>query len=117
VQIPDYAPDAVILALPEATHSPSNRGRTNAFCTVVVAFSGSSPLLVTVGQETRRLQAGETLVFDSSFGFSFSAAGDAQARALVFEIWNPNVSSVERDALAALAITATAFDRRLQDLA
>jgi aspartate beta-hydroxylase len=117
VRIPDYAPDAAILALPPGTRTPPRYGRTNAFCTVVIAFAGSPPLHVTVGGETVQLQAGETRIFDPSFEFAYASASDAQTRALVFDVWNPNVASLERDAVAALAATAITFDRRLLDLA
>lgn len=117
VRIDSYAPDTVLMELPPATHTSPRHGRTNAFCTVIANFSGSAPLQVTVGRETRRLEASAALVFDPSFGFAFANEGNEPARALVFEVWNPGVSETERAAIATLAITATAFDRQLQELA
>lgn len=117
VRIPNYAPDAAILLLPPGGRTAPHRGRTNAFCTVVVTFSGSAPLQVTVGGESRQLQAMQSLAFDPSFEFEYAAIGDAQARALVFEVWNTGVSLLERDALSALATAVVDFDRRLQELA
>lgn len=116
-QIDSYAPDTLLLGLPPATHTPLRYGRTNAFCTVIANFSGSTPLQVTVGRETRRLEPSAALVFDPSFGFAFANEGSEPARTLVFEVWNPAVSKTERAAIATLAITATAFDRQLQELA
>lgn len=116
VRIPGYAPDVAVLGLPPATRTPQRHGRSNAFCTVVITFSHSAPLQVTVGSQTRTLRAAESLIFDPSFEFSFASDGDTQARALVFDIWHPAVVPPERDALGALAAAAVAFDRRLQEL-
>jgi hypothetical protein len=84
---------------------------------IVVAFCDSAPLQVMVGGELRRLHANESLAFDPSFEFEFSAAGESGARALAIEVWHPGVSRLERDALAALATAAVNFDTRLQELA
>lgn len=117
VRIPNYAPDASIIAVQPGGHTVRHYGRTNAFCMVVVAFCDSAPLQVMVGGESRRLHANESLAFDPSFEFEFSAAGDSGSRALAIEVWNPGVSPLERDALTALSTTAVGFDTRLQELA
>lgn len=114
-RIPNYTPDVEILALPSGTGTPTRRGRSNAFCTIVVGFAGSAPLRVTVGGEPRQLHAGQALAFDPSFGFEY-AAGDAPVRALSLETWNPGLSPLERDALTALTAAVVEFDSRLQEL-
>ncbi len=115
-RIPNYTPDVEILAFPSETGTPTLRGRSNAVCTIVVGFAGSAPLRVTVGGEPRQLHAGQALAFDPSFGFEY-AAGDAPVRALSFEVWNPGLSPLERDALTALTAAVVEFDSRLQELA
>lgn len=117
VRIPNYAPDVSILALQPGARTTPRYGRTNAFCTIVATFSGSAPLEVTVGGDSRQLHATESLAFDPSFEFEFSAAGDSPVRALVLDAWNPGVSMLERDALIALTTAVVNFDARLQDLA
>ena len=116
VRIPNYAPNVEILALRPGSGTATLRGRTNAFCTIVVVFEESGPLRVTVGGESRQLPAGQALAFDPSFGFDY-AADDAPVRALVFEDWNPGISPLERDALTALIQAVVDFDSRLQNLA
>lgn len=116
VRIPNYAPDVEILALQPGTSTPARRGRSNAFCTIVVGFAGSAPLRVTVGGEPRQLHAGQALAFDPSFGFQY-AAGDTPVRALALDVWNPGLSPLERDALTALTAAVVEFDSRLQELA
>lgn len=117
LRIPGYAPEARIVALPPTTRTLALHGRSNAFSMVVATFAGSAPLLVDVGGESRQLGPAQALVFDPGFEFTFAAGDDGEARALVFDVWNPGVSALERDAVAALAVAAVDFDRRLQDLA
>ncbi|MEO6967198.1 MAG: tetratricopeptide repeat protein [Rhodanobacteraceae bacterium] len=117
IHIPGYGPDAVIIALQSGARSTPRRGRTNAFCSIVVAFSGSAPLQVTVGGESRELRAGESFIFDPSFEYEYAAASDGQALALIFDVWHPDISPQERDALTALTLAVLDFDARLQDLA
>lgn len=116
VRIPNYAPDVGILALPPGIGTPARRGRTNAFCTIVICFDGGAPLQVTVGGEPRQLLAGQALAFDPSFGVEYAAIGDAPSRALILEVWNPGISALERDALTALTPAVVDFDSRLQEL-
>lgn len=117
IHIPRYGPDAAIIALQPGARSAPRRGRTNAFCSIVVAFSGSAPMRVTVGGESRELMATESLVFDPSFEYEYAASGDGQARALIFDVWRPDISPLEREALTALTAAVLDFDARLQDLA
>ena len=116
-RIQNYAPNVEILLLHPGFSTPARRGRTNAFCMIVVGFEGSAPLQVTVGGESRQLQAGQALAFDPSFGFEYAAIGDVPSRALVLEVWNPGISPLERDALSALTAAVVDFDSRLQELA
>jgi aspartate beta-hydroxylase len=117
VRIPNYAPEASIITVQPGGSTVRHHGRTNAFCMIMVVFRGGAPLQVMVGGERRHLHAGESLAFDPSFEFEFSSAGDSEARALAVEVWNPGVSRLERDAMAALSTTAVNFDTRLQELA
>lgn len=116
VRIPNYAPEASLLAVQPGGRTVRHHGRTNAFCMIVVVFCDSAPLQVMVGDELRCLHANQSVAFDLGFEFEFSSAGDSEAHALAIEVWNPDVSQLERDALAALATAAVNFDTRLQEL-
>lgn len=116
VRIPNYAPDVAILGLSPGIGTQTRRGRTNAFCTLVVGFDGGAPLQVTVGGESRQLRGGQALAFDPSFGFEYAAIGNALSCALILEVWNPGISPLERDALTALTTAVLDFDSRLQEL-
>lgn len=117
IRIPNYAPEASIIAVQPGGRTARQHGRTNAFCMIVVVFRDSAPLQVMVGGELRRLYANQSAVFDLGFEFEFSSADDSEARALAIEVWHPGLSQLERDALATLATAAVNFDTRLQELA
>jgi aspartyl/asparaginyl beta-hydroxylase (cupin superfamily) len=55
-----------------------------------------------VGHETREWKAGEALVFDDSLEHEAWNRGPAIRAVLLFEIWRPDISAAERDALTRL---------------
>jgi aspartate beta-hydroxylase len=115
VRIPQHGPDVEILALQAGARSPLSHGRTNSRVSVVMALESSPAMEITVGGESRELRAREAIVFDSTFGFQYDSRGGT-AKALWIEIWHPDLSSAERESIAALTSAAVDFDTRLQDL-
>jgi len=55
-----------------------------------------------VGAETRAWRVGEALIFDDSFEHEAWNDSDALRVVLLFEIWRPELTAVERDALARI---------------
>lgn len=115
VRVPRHGPDAEIIALSSGARSSVRYGRTNSRCIAVVALPGSARLRVIVGGEPRELGEGQALVGDPSFGVDYVNASEAQARALAFEIWHPDLIPLEREALTALTAAVVDFDGRLQE--
>jgi aspartate beta-hydroxylase len=115
VRIPQHGPDAGILALRAGARSPVSYGRTNSRVWMVMALESSPAMEIVVGGESRELRAGEAVVFDPTFGCQYVSPGGT-AKALWIEIWHPDLSSGERESIAALTSTAVDFDTRLQDL-
>jgi aspartate beta-hydroxylase len=114
VNITPLGPDAEIIALTPAMHVSSPPGKSNSRCVALIALSGSPRVEVTIGPESRSLEEGDALVFDSSFGAEYFNSGKSDARVLAFEIWHPDVTSLEREALAALTSSIVNFDRALE---
>jgi aspartate beta-hydroxylase len=114
-RVPHFAPDAEIVALNGAGRLPPCYGRTNSLCAVIFN-PGKAALEVIVGREKRVLAAGATLVVDPTFGLEYAYTGAAPARALSVEVWHPDLSEPEREALGALFAAAIDFDTRLQEL-
>lgn len=116
VHIARHGPDAELIELAAQARSSLRYGRTNSRCGVAVALPGSAPARVLVGGEARALDAGHAVVFDPSFGFEYANDGDAPVRVLGLEIWHPDLSADERQALGALTAAVVDFDARVQDL-
>ena len=72
---------------------------------------------IRVGRERRRWTPGELLVFDTSFEHETAnenAAGDARD-VLIVDVWHPELSRDERDALAAVYALRNRFDAGFYD--
>lgn len=114
--VPHDAPDVEILALPARSRVAHHYGRANSRCRLICNSPDSAPLQVIVGGEKRLLEAGRSLVLDPSFGVEYLNSGERRVRALIAEIWHPDLSETERQALCRLIAAAIDFDRHLEEL-
>jgi hypothetical protein len=114
--IPHQAPDVEVIALAGTLRLPRHYGRSNSRCSVLFNPAQSAALEVIVGGEKRVLNAGQSLVFDASFGVEYANSGARPVRALSVEAWHPDLSESEQQALCALISAAVDFDTHLQDL-
>jgi tetratricopeptide (TPR) repeat protein len=115
-QVPHDAPDVEIVALRTNGRVPLHYGRANSRCRVVINCADSGALQVTVGGEKRGLEAGQSLVLDPGFGVEYANTGPNPGRALIAEVWHPELSEEERLSLCAMIAAAIDFDLRLQEL-
>jgi len=116
VHIANHAPDAEIVQVPAGARIPPHVGGMNSRCRIIVNLAYSVPMGISVGGEGRSLAPGEVLAFDPGSGVEYASLAPAQARAVVFDAWHPDLSSVEREALSALILAAIEFDTRMQEL-
>ena len=116
-KIPRYGPRASIACLAPGARTAERHGRSNAHCRVAIALPGSAPSEITVGGKPYPLQDGNGMLFDPSFGVSCACTGDNEARLLLFDVWHPRLTLLERDALTALITAIVDFDTQLQELA
>jgi hypothetical protein len=115
-RVPHDAPDVAIVALPPRSRVPRHYGRANSRCRLVCNSADSAPLEVIVGGEKCLLDAGQSLVLDPSFGVEYLNSGERPVRALIAEIWHPDLSETEQQALCRLIAAAIDFDRHLEEL-
>src|SRR5579862_9133499 len=111
-----HAPDVDIIALEDGSGFVRHYGRTNSSCWVVVNPVGSAAFQVSVGGDSRLLQPANALVVDPSFGVEYLHVGGAPVIALVLEVWHPELTDWERQAIAGLITAVVDFDNRLQEL-
>jgi Aspartyl/Asparaginyl beta-hydroxylase len=115
-RVPHDAPDAEIIALPARSRVARHYGRANSRCRLVCNPPDSAPLEVIVGGEKHLLGAGQSLVLDPSFGVEYVNSGERRVRALIAEIWHPDLSATEQQALCQLIAAAIDFERQLEEL-
>jgi aspartate beta-hydroxylase len=108
-RVRDHGPEVLFSVFAPGTHLLPHRGVTN---TRVV---GHLPLLVpeycalNVGGEIHTWVEGRAVVFDDTFEHEAWNRGASTRVVLIFDLWNPYVTDVERAALAALIYSIGEF--------
>lgn len=110
----NHAPDVEIVRLAAQTSTPVT-GRANWRCSAIVNAS-TTPIDVVCGGQTAIVAPHATVICDTSFGYVLSGRDNASARALILDVWHPDLTAAERDALSALVDATLDFDNRLQEL-
>lgn len=67
---------------------------------------------IRVGNETRAWSEGECLIFDDSFQHEAWNRSNQSRAVLILEVWNPQLTAVERQAVSAVLAVIHDFDRR-----
>jgi aspartyl/asparaginyl beta-hydroxylase (cupin superfamily) len=96
------SPMALVSVLRPGTHIAPHHGMLNTRLIVHVPLIPAPDCTLRVGHETREWKAGEALVFDDSLEHEAWNRGPATRAVLLFEIWRPDISAAERDALTRL---------------
>lgn len=101
-RIPNRAPTPMFSLLRPRSRIPAHTGMINA------RFICHLPLVVPsgcgfrVGEETREWQVGELMVFDDSVEHEAWNDSDHDRLVLIFDVWRPEVSELERQQIATL---------------
>lgn len=101
-RIDKRSPIALWSLLKPGTHIQPHHGllNTRLICHVPLIVPGNCGLRV--GNETREWREGQALIFDDSFEHEAWNRSDQTRVVLLFEIWRPEISVEERDALTAI---------------
>lgn len=113
LRIPEHSPEILFSVLKPKTHIPPHTGVINGRLTVHL------PLIVPencgalrAGNEARRWQTGECLIFDDSYVHEAWNQSEQTRVVLIFDVWNPYLSEAERDGLATAIAALGDFHRR-----
>lgn len=99
VELQGNAPEAFFSVLKPQTHIPPHFGLSNTKLAVHLPLVVPEHCAIRVGSETRGWVPGECRIFDDSFEHeAWNRSGEYRA-VLIFEIWNPHLTPVEREAL------------------
>ncbi|MBU6509913.1 MAG: aspartyl/asparaginyl beta-hydroxylase domain-containing protein [Gammaproteobacteria bacterium] len=102
VRIPGHAPEAFFSVLRPGTHIPPHYGLANYKLAVHLPLIVPADCAIRVGNETRGWTEGQCLIFDDSFQHEAWNKSDRLRAVLITEVWNPLLTEVEREGIAAL---------------
>jgi aspartate beta-hydroxylase len=108
VDIPRRGPTAFFSILEPHTKIPSHTGSTNTRLTVHLPLIVPGSCRFRVGGETREWQLGTAWVFDDTIEHEAWNDSDQARAILIFDVWNPQLTSLERDLVREA--TATLVD-------
>jgi aspartyl/asparaginyl beta-hydroxylase (cupin superfamily) len=99
--IPGFGPNAMFSLLAPRTRIPPHTGVANTRLVCHLPLIVPEGCWFRVGAETRPWVEGEPFVFDDTMEHEAANDSDALRVVLIFDIWHPDLSSAERDAVAA----------------
>jgi aspartyl/asparaginyl beta-hydroxylase (cupin superfamily) len=101
-RIPGASPNAMFSLLAPATRIPPHVGVNNARLVCHLPLIVPEGCWFRVGGETRHWKRGEAFVFDDTIEHEAMNPTDELRIVFIFDIWHPDLSEVEREAVAAL---------------
>ena len=100
--IPGAGPNAMFSLLAPGTAIPPHVGVTNTRLVCHLALVVPDGCWFRVGAETRAWRRGEAFLFDDSIEHEALNPSDRLRVVFIFDVWHPDLSSAERDSVAAL---------------
>ncbi len=110
VDIPGRGPTAFFSILEPHTKIPPHTGTTN------IRLTAHLPLIVPpgcrfrVGGETREWRPGSAWVFDDTIEHEAWNDSDAARAILIFDVWNPQLTPLERDLVRAATVVIAEYN-------
>lgn len=101
-RVPGAGPNAMFSLLAPHTHIPAHVGVSNARLVCHLPLVIPDGCWFRVGAETRTWSPGEALVFDDTIEHEAMNDSDSLRVVFIFDVWHPDLTAVERDAVAAL---------------
>jgi aspartyl/asparaginyl beta-hydroxylase (cupin superfamily) len=109
VDIPGRGPTAFFSILEAHTKIPAHTGVTNTRVTVHLPLIVPSGCGFRVGGEVREWKVGTGWVFDDTIEHEAWNDSDAPRAILIFDIWNPELTPLERDLVRETTIAMTQY--------
>jgi len=100
--IPHYAPAVFFSVLQPHTRIPAHTGVTNIRLIVHLPLIVPEECYFRVGNDTRRVEPGRAWIFDDTIEHEAWNDSDKPRIILIFDIWNPLLTPMERELATAL---------------
>ena len=104
--VPGASPNAMFSLLAPKTVIPPHVGISNTRLVCHLPLVVPEGCWFRVGAETRPWKPGEAFVFDDTIEHEAANPSDELRVVLIFDLWHPDLSAVEREAVAALISTS-----------
>ncbi len=111
VDIPGRGPTAFFSVLDARTHIPPHTGSSNARLTVHLPLVIPGSCRFRVGAETREWRFGQGWVFDDTIEHEAWNDSDLARAILIFDVWNPHLTSLERDLVREANVVFAEYNR------
>lgn len=115
-KVPNRAPVVFFSALKPGTHIPPHNGATNTRLTVHLPLIVPPDCGLRVGGETHVWQPGKVVVFDDTITHEAWNRSDQLRVVLIFDVWHPTLSALERQLVAHTVESIMAFYGENADL-
>jgi aspartate beta-hydroxylase len=111
VRVRDHAPETLYSVLRPGTHILPHRGVTNTRLVTHLPLIVPLDCALRVGGETHVWEEGRCVTFDDTFEHEAWNNSDQTRVVLIMDSWNPDLSEVEREAVADLVAAIGDFNR------
>jgi aspartyl/asparaginyl beta-hydroxylase (cupin superfamily) len=101
-ELPNFSPTAMFSCLEARTTIPPHTGETNTRLILHLPLIVPAGCWFRVGNETRDWRYGKAFVFDDTIEHEARNDSDELRVVLIFDVWNPALSSAERDLVGGL---------------
>lgn len=108
-QVPGHAPEVLFSVFAPDTHLLPHRGVTNTRLVAHLPLIVPSDCALAVGGEPHYWQQGRVVVFDDTFEHEAWNRSNQVRVVLIFDIWNPHLTEVERLAVTQLVTAIGEF--------
>ena len=110
--IPGLCPNVMFSVLAPHTHIPPHEGETNARVVAHLPLIVPPKCAYRVGYEERGWNVGKVLMFDDTIEHEARNDSDEIRVVLIFDVWNPYLSSAEHQLVRTLMAAARAYQAR-----
>lgn len=104
-RVPDHGPEVMFSVLAPGTHLLPHRGVTNTRLVAHLPLIVPEGCALNVAGQVHEWRPGRVVVFDDSYEHeAWNRSGETRV-VLIADIWNPQLTEVERDAVSDLVVT------------
>lgn len=108
-RIAGRSPMVLFSILAPGTHIPPHNGMLNTRLICHLPLIVPDQCVLRVGNHRREVRAGEVLIFDDSIEHEAWNRSDRPRAILLFEIWRPELTAAEREALTVMFESVTQY--------